>query len=236
MSCGKYSGWMTDAALGELSAGREPELLAHAMECEACREALGHARKVREFVERSVESVVAGEPTPGFEMRLRRRIAQEPRPAKSHWVAWAPITAGAVVLAVLLIFGVGRLLHHHVPGPGVASTENRTASSSSGSGTVAPAARPANLRAGAGQRASERILHKRKADAGLTQVIVPRGQLLAAARLSEAINSGLVDGRQFLAGQQDSEKPLEMKPIEIAPLPPLAPHDNEEKPVIPIDF
>ncbi len=79
MSCGKYSGWMTDAALGELAAKREPELLAHAMECAAYREALGHARKVREFVERGVESVAAGEPAPGFAMRLWRRIARKAR-------------------------------------------------------------------------------------------------------------------------------------------------------------
>jgi anti-sigma factor RsiW len=59
MSCGKYSGWMTDAALGELPAKCVPKLLAHAMECDACREALAHATKVREFVERRIESVVA---------------------------------------------------------------------------------------------------------------------------------------------------------------------------------
>jgi anti-sigma factor RsiW len=75
MSCEKYSGWMTDAALGELRGKREPELLAHAMECEACREALSHATKVREFVERGIEALVEEEPSPQFATRLRRRIA-----------------------------------------------------------------------------------------------------------------------------------------------------------------
>jgi hypothetical protein len=76
MPCEKYSGWMTDAALGELRAERE--LLAHAMECDACREALSHARAVHDFVDRGVESLVAGEPSPHFATNLRRRIAALP--------------------------------------------------------------------------------------------------------------------------------------------------------------
>jgi anti-sigma factor RsiW len=79
MSCEKYSGWMTDAALGELPAGREPKLLAHAMECDACREALAHATKVREFAERGMESAAAVERAPGFVTQLRRRVARKAR-------------------------------------------------------------------------------------------------------------------------------------------------------------
>jgi len=81
MSCEKYAGWMTDAALDELRAERESEVLAHAMECDACRAALRHARTVRAFVDRGVESLVTGEPSLQFAAHLRRRIAHESEPA-----------------------------------------------------------------------------------------------------------------------------------------------------------
>ena len=112
MSCEKYSGWLTDSALGELRAEREPELLAHAMECEACREALGHARAVREFVDRGVESLVAGEPSPQFATNLRRRVAQESQPLRSPWAAWAPVIAGALALVAVLAIMATRIPHH----------------------------------------------------------------------------------------------------------------------------
>jgi anti-sigma factor RsiW len=102
MSCEKYSDWMTHAAFGDLPAEREPELLAHAMECAACREALAHARAVHDFVDRGIESLVAGEPSPQFATHLRRRIAQECEPLRSPWTAWAPVSACALALAVVL--------------------------------------------------------------------------------------------------------------------------------------
>ena len=108
MSCEKYSGWLTDTALGELRAEREPELLAHAIECEACRDALSHAREVHQFMDRGVESLVAGEPSPRFAANLRRRIAQESGPLRSPWATWAPIIAGALALAVVLAIMVAR--------------------------------------------------------------------------------------------------------------------------------
>jgi hypothetical protein len=57
------------------------------------------------------------------------------------------------------------------------------------------------------------------------KIIVPKGQLVAAARLSEAINSGRVDGTQLLAAQQDYQKPLDVKPIEIPPLETVSPDE-----------
>jgi hypothetical protein len=237
MSCEKYSGWMTDAALGELAAERQPELLAHAMECEACRQALGHATKVREFVERGVESAVAGEPTPGFEMRLRRRIAQEARPVEWDWMAWAPLAAGALAVAVFTIFISTRVMHRGTENAGVVSTASTIAS------TVAPSAAPAESAAQAsGARAigsagaTERAVRARSASAEALKIIVPKGQLTAAARLSEAINSGRLDGTQLLAAQKDYHQPLDVKPIEIAPLETVSPDEEPETTVAPLEF
>jgi hypothetical protein len=232
MSCEKYTGWMTDAPLGELRAEREPELLAHAMNCDACREALHHATKVRELVERGVESLVEGEPSPQFVMRLRRRIAEEPRPVQSYWTAWAPIAAGALVLAMFLAIVVARIPLRHGPEPSVASSLKPIPSSPD---TAAPsAASPLKARKAADKRAPERVLSASTPNAGLPKIIVPKAQLSAAAQLSEAINSGRVDGDQLLAAQREYEKPLDVKPIEIAPLEsPSLPEDIERPAVAP---
>lgn len=237
MSCGKYSSWMTDAALGELRAEREPELLAHAMECDACREALGHARKVREFVERGVESVVAGEPTPGFEMRLRRRIAQEARPLGSDWKAWAPLAAGASAVAVILIFILARAPQRGIDNASITSRTTATAPAVASSTTpVESVAHATGVRAPGRALSTERTQPGRSASAATLKIIVPKGQLVAAARLSEAIRSGRVDGTQLLAAQQEYQQPLNVKPIEIAPLESLAPDQDPETPVAPLQF
>ncbi len=239
MSCGKYSGWLTDAALGELRAEREPELLAHAMECDACREALAHATKVREFVERGVESVVAGEPTPGFEMRLRRRIALETRPMQSYWKAWVPLAAAALaVVALILIFSSTTHKARHSDGnTSVASSANTNAPVVASSGAPAVPAPGASVERETGTaRATERAVHGRSASVGSLRIIVPQGQLVAAVRLSEAINSGRVDGTQLLAAQREYQQHLDLKPIEIAPLETVSPDEEPETPIAPLQF
>jgi hypothetical protein len=225
MSCEKYSGWMTDAALGELRAEREPELLAHAMECDACRQALGDARSVRDFVDRGVDLLVAGEPSPQFATRLRGRIAQESEPLRIPWAAWTPIVAGGLALAALLLIMVAHKSVHNGSNPGVASAVKPVSAPPAALNTSA--ATPQNAKRTVGSRDSARA---RPATAVLPEIIVPEGQLSAAAQLGAAINSGRVDGNQLLTAQQDYDKPLEMKPIEIAPLEIPALDDATEKP------
>jgi len=219
---------MTDAALGELRAEREPELLSHAMECEACQEALRDATRVCELVERGIESLVDGEPSSQFLTVLRRRIAQEPHPVRSRWMAWTPVAAGALTL--LLILAIGRMPRHNGPSP---ITSRLKPSPSSPDVTGAPDATRLNARASVSGRASEKL---HQATAGLPNIIVPEGQLIAAARLSEAINSGRVDGTQLVVAQRDADKPLEVNPIEITPLDPPPTPDDEEKPAAPTEF
>ena len=224
---------MTDAAIGELRAGREPELLSHAMECEPCREALSHAMRVRELVERGVESLVEGEPSPQFVAHLRRHIAQGPRPVEFYWARWALVAPGALALALLLILVIGRMPRYNGPSP---ITSRLKPSPSSPDVTGAPDATRLNARASVSGRASERLPHAHKATAGLPHIIVPEGQLIAAARLSEAINSGRVDGTQLVVTQRDADKPLEVNPIEITPLDPPPTPDDEEKPAASTEF
>jgi len=234
MSCEKYSGWMTDAALGKLRAEREPELLAHAMECDACREALCHARALHDFVDRGVESLVACEPSPQFAARLRRRIAQESEPVRSLWTARAPIIAGALALAVVLAIMVLRRPVHNGANPSVASAVNP--SSAPSEAITAAAATPQNAVRTAIGRDSHRDASASGATPVVPEIIVPTGQLAAALQLSTAIVTGRVDGNQLLAAQQEYDKPLEVKPVEIAPLEIPALHDATEKPANSIQF
>lgn len=125
--CDKYEAWIDDAVLGALDARSERELLAHAGECDACRDAHQHARELAALVDRGVESLVAGEPSPHFAARLRARIADEPPISRSIWLSWKPVAAGlvsAVALAVLIVL----LLPTHRPfGPNAVRPNPNTA-------------------------------------------------------------------------------------------------------------
>jgi hypothetical protein len=234
MPCEKYSGWLTDAALGELRAEREPELLAHAMECDACREALSHARAVHDFVDRGVAALVAGEPSPQFATNLRRRIAQESEPLRFPWPAWAPVVAGVLAIAVVLAITVTRRPVHTGSNPSVASSVNPV--DAPPAAFTASAATPQNAIPTRRQRDSNRGARVGNGAAVLPEIIVPKGQLAAAAQLSAAIVTGQVDGNLLLAAEQEYEKPLEVKPIEIAPME-ISPLDTAtEKPANSIQF
>jgi anti-sigma factor RsiW len=234
MSCEKYSGWMTGAALGELRPEREPELLAHAMECAACRDALAHAREVRNFVDRGVAALVAGELSPQFAVHLRRRIARESELQRSPWTAWAPVIASALALVVLLATMFTRRPVHNRSDPSLASAVNPV--SAVPTAVSAPAAIPQGPVRTASESASKRGARSSRAAAVFPEIIVPESQLAAAAQLSAAIDSGRVDGNQLLAAQQEYGKPLEVKPIEIAPMEIPALDAATEKPANSIRF
>jgi hypothetical protein len=234
MSCEKYSGWMTDAALGELRPERERELLAHAVECAACREALAHARAVHALVDRGVQSLVAGEPSPQFASHLRRRIAEESDPPRSPWAAWAPVAVGAFALVVVLAIMVARMPRHSRSDSNVASAV--TPVSAPLDDVTASAVSPQKAARTIRTSDSRGSAQTRVTIAALPEVIVPQGQLVEALQLSAAVNSGRVDGNKFLAAQQEYAKPLEVKPIEIAPLEIPALDDATEKPAGSLQF
>ncbi|HEX5423196.1 MAG TPA: hypothetical protein VFW94_06585 [Candidatus Acidoferrales bacterium] len=110
----EYERWIDDAAVGALDPRRERELLAHAGECDSCREAYQHARELAAMVDRGVESLVAGEPSPHFTTRLRARIAEEQPASRSIWPTWKPAAAG-LVSAVALAVLIAVLLPKHRP-------------------------------------------------------------------------------------------------------------------------
>jgi anti-sigma factor RsiW len=232
MDCQKKSEQMIervdDFALGKVSPESEFELLKHVAECEACREAYDQAKAVRSLVDRGVETLVAGEPSPQFMTRLRARIDVEPAPERWSWDAWRiweqasrqPLSyaAGAVALATIVAVLVMGLPHRHISAPSVAEVPPTISVSPSVAAdspkTTAIPEHPRKKLASV-PAPSPRVQRE-------PEVLVPKGELLAVVRFYDAVHSTPVDSEQLYAAQEEPQKPLEFKPIEITPLEPLA--------------
>jgi hypothetical protein len=223
MGCEKYSGWMTDAAVGALGPEREPELLAHAAECNACREAYRYAQAVASFVDRGVDSLVAGEPSHHFVTRLRARIAAEPSRARP-WLAYTPLAAAAVAVAVVLAIVV-RFPRRDITG-------NRKSPAVSSASVPAPQATellPSTTPAITTEHRHNRLPSGVVAVAHppLPEVLVAKSQLdqlAVALDLSDGVAAGRIDASKLAAGYDAIAQPLEVKVIDIAPLenPPIS--------------
>jgi hypothetical protein len=213
--CEKYSGWITDAATGGLAPSREPELLAHAAECEACREAYDHARQIAASVDRGVESLVSGEPSAHFNTRLRARIAEERTPARPSWAAWAPIAAAVFALAALLLILVLRA--QRPIAPSIANNSRPASLSPQPSNPPSPSTA---LNTPAPSATGRRTPAQHPKSPSQPEIIVPPGQLAAIMQFAAAIRSGHIDGDKLLAAEKQTNAPLEIKPLEIVPLVP----------------
>ena len=224
--CEKYADWIADAAAGGLTPGRATQLFGHTEECDACREAYRRAHELAACVDRGVESLVAGEASPYFASRLRARIAEERAPARFARLGWKPITVGLLVAAFAGAAVLSRMSHRQNPEPVAVGLEANLESNSATNELKAGRGSP-NL----GPRdaiQTRPISHQRHAARNIgsprqPEVLVPPGQLDAILQFARAARSGQIDGKQLLAAQQETEKPLEMTPIEIAPLSPLQP-------------
>lgn len=211
MACEKYFDSITDLAAGGINPQRERELLLHAGECEICYEAYQHAKEVFSVLDRSVETLVAGEPSPYFSARLRVRIA-DGRGFSTRRNSWVLVATGALVVIFLVFILVSRLPLRRSSNPSVAT--NTPASALKPETNVTARTLPRTTRNPRPGRAS------RGAEAGgfSQEVLVPRGQLAAALQLGDAVNGGRTDGEQLLASQNELGKQLEVEPLEIAPL------------------
>jgi hypothetical protein len=211
MACGKYSDSITDLAAGGVNPRRERELLLHAGECDACREAYRHAKEVFSVLDRSVETLVEGQPSPYFSARLRARIADR-RDFSTRRNSWVLAATGALAAIFLGFILVSRLSLPTNSNPFVATNTPAPALKSETNVTSQNLLRtPRNPRPGRASRATE-------TERLSQEVLVPRGQLAAALQLGDAVNGGGMDGEQLVASQNELGKQLEVKPLEIAPL------------------
>jgi hypothetical protein len=210
MACEKYSDSMIDVAAGNINPRRERELLLHAGECEACREAYQHAREVTAALDRSVETLVAGEPSAYFATRLRARIAKERVCRSTSWNDRALAATGALVALILVLILVSHLPLHTDSVPPVAT--NLPTPARKGSDQV-----PSLIPLEAVSNPQLRPVSHRTEPLS-AEVLVPRGQLIAALQLGDAVNIGTVNGEQLVAAQSEITEQIEVKPLEIVPL------------------
>jgi hypothetical protein len=196
---------------------------------------------VAAFVDKGMESLVAGEPSPQFTARLRARIAEEQPAPRFAWLTWKPAAAGLVMAAIVAAALVVLVPHHTAlrpkslrPGSIVASTAAPRTHKSAG-----PTANPAE-RTGAYSdalrhhadplRVAQRHGSRRVHSAAEPEVLVPRGELELVMRLAADIHSGRVNSRQLAAEQAKAnegiQKPIDIPSIEIKPLEP-APVSSE---------
>jgi hypothetical protein len=245
-----------DLALGEIHPQDELALLAHVAECEACREAYNQAGALCSFVDRGVEKLVAGEPSPQFGVRLRARLAEEAAPSRWNlnvsemWESATrrPLSYVAVAAPVVLfvLFAMNGLTHRHPSVPSAplvaqipaAVMPPSAASSNPGNDAPQRAANPERPRTKLPPRALEaRVAGSRAPEFHETvsrpaphepEVLVPKDELRAVAQLYEATQTGRVDTEQLFVAQQHAQLPLEWKPIEITPLESPAPDSGED--------
>jgi hypothetical protein len=223
---------ITDLALDEIHPKAELELLAHAGECEACRDAYNDAKAVRALIDRSVEKLVAGEPSPQFNVRLRAKLKQEPASARWSWsfsgfpemftVQTLSYVAGAAVLVAIAIVAVIGLTRHQHSAPLLAAipvTAVPSPGSPSSSETSFQSTAPVPERRQIKQ--ASRAIRSVPAQSG-PEILVPKGELVAVAQFYEATQTGRVDTEQLYAAEQQVHQPLELTPIEITPLEPAA--------------
>lgn len=217
MACEKHRDALTDLALGELNPKRDLELLSHAGECEACRESYAHAQAVRLNIDRSIETLVAGKPSPFFAFRLRARIASEPAASRSAWLTWKPIAAGALALAALATAISVRVPERPTTnlGGNLSGTVNRTPEASKQAPLANLPVDPIHLSRRGSRRAEGDGAAVRTSG---PEILVPRGQLSAALDLIEALPPGRVDADQLAGSPRQIEQPVEIEALTVSPL------------------
>jgi hypothetical protein len=232
MDCQKKSEHMIDRigrfALGEIATNSEPGLLAHVAECGPCREAYDEAVAVRALMDRGMEKLVTGQPSPQFNFHLRARIAREPLPSRGNWNfarLWVPAirwpwssVAGTAILVAILVLAMLRSPRTEQPTPLVAIAPAR----------LSAPPNPATVL----RQASANLERRHLTPASHTfsslqtnpepEVLVPKEELRAVARFYESTRTGPVRSSQLYAVRPPTDEPLEWKPIEITPLEPAA--------------
>jgi anti-sigma factor RsiW len=213
MGCEEYSDSIIDAALGGLHAERETELFAHFAECDGCREQWKHVRALASAVDRGVQGLVAGEPSPQFARRLRARIADGPAPRRFAWAGWVPVAASAIVLAGIVAMVAMHLQRPDAPVPTQVAEKAPTRALSASAADSA-----SNLGAVARNAHTQREHPGPSLSSRQPEVLVAPGQFAAVVRLDEALRSGSLNNLSVVARQEELEKPLAIKPLEMPPL------------------
>ena len=214
MACKKYAGWVTDCAVGQLSALRKAELMAHVRDCAACREALERARQAAELADRGMELLVDGEPSAQFAVRLRSRMAEE-LPAGVGWTRRLTVAAGvALCVALVGVAAVNYLKRDARPVPAPAPSVSAVSSGSVKQAGTATGAIAATER----RHVKQARLHRREAILDRPKVLVQPGQMAALDQFYEALRRQQAAGARAIALGDDADEPIKVPPIGVKPL------------------
>ncbi len=220
MSCERFKTRLADFALGTDDA----EFRAHLPDCAFCRAELESQRALLASIDRTLAEIVKAEPSGDFAAHVRRRIAEDSSAPRPWFAGWIPLTTAALALVVLVgILTIGRPPRPPQsagvtpPAPFEPPEESRESAQPN---AVRAAAPPSVARGPRPPREPQSAANREP------EVLVPRGELIAVARLINANWSGKVDGASLTAQPtpvSDALKPMtidEMKipALEIVPL------------------
>lgn len=225
--CGKVRGWMADAASGSLSESRRGEFEAHIGDCAACRAEFQRTEKLLGKIDQNLRAALAVEPSPQLLANVRQSIAAEPQRSRRWLTRNVWVTAGAsAALAVLLI---AVMLHRrnspqpsYAPRPVIANAAPAHAPAAPSHGTsvenipLRPSTRVHSSKPQLAVARQELATNPRRH--AEPEVIVQPGQMQAILQFVAETRDGKINGGEIEEGIKAAEKPLGIKPLDIAPL------------------
>lgn len=228
--CRQVREWMADAAGGSLPEARRGEFEKHIGDCAACRAEFARMENALRRIDQSLSAEFAIEPSPKLALRVRESIAAGTQSApltidwlgRSSWVSAAGVCA---VVAALLVFMVAHRANR--PGNGAqhpqiansAPTRVPAAPSRSASAENVPLRAPAHVRVNKPRLAVARNESRpTPPHENEPEVIVQPGQMQAVMEFVAEVRKGRINGAEIEQRINAAEKPLEIKPLSIAPL------------------
>jgi len=229
--CGRVRGWMTDAASGLLSGVRQSKFEKHIGECAACRTEFVRVENLLGRIDESVRAQLAVEPSPKLVLSVRESIAAETQSARltagwlrrNSWLGAAGVCAAVAALLILMVtHRANRPAANFAQHPQIANsapTREPVPPSRSASAENVPPRATAHIRINkprlaVARRESPRIpLHRSE-----PEVIVQSGQMQAVMQFVAEVRKGRINGAEIEKAIKAAEKPLEIKPLKIAPL------------------
>ena len=203
---------MSGCALGQSPPLLQSELATHIANCAACRRAHERAQRAADLIDRGMELLVAGEPSPQFAARLYERMAVEPL-ARNFWARRFPIAAsvllGVSLAAVVVITYVNRRSYRK-PEPIVTSLSSRAASELNAAPRFVGVTREPHPRK-PGSDAHVSI-------AAHSEVLVAPGQMAALDRFDKAIQRYQSAGAHAIALHDDADQSTKVERLDVQPL------------------
>jgi len=183
------------------------------------RDSAGELSALHDQIDRGIESLVSGQPSPHFNSRLRARIAEDTSASRLTWRTWAPIAGCAFTLAALLFVLILRAPYGNSPLP---DRNSATIVSPPRPAAPTPVSSPQNEPPRTAVHHPTHLRSNSHLDAQPSQpeVIVPPGEFAAVMQFADAVRSGRIDGPQLVAADERANAPMEIKSMEIAPLTP----------------